>query len=109
MPFMHNSIDLSSRKYIYVLFGEFMNFLSRRRGSLVISVAILKAARNGIRKTHLLSSVSLSYSQFTKYIEFLKARGFIKEYDTSYQTTDKGLQLIEEFESSSLIRNVVAT
>jgi len=86
-----------------------MNFPSRRRGSLVISVAILEAAKKGVKKTRLLSSVSLSYEQLVRYIEFLKARGFIKEHDTSYQTTDKGLQLIEEFESSSFIRNVVAT
>lgn len=102
-------IDLSSRKCIYMLFGELMNFPSRRRGSLVISVAILKAAKKGVKKTHLLSSVSLSYEQLTRYIEFLKAHGFIKEYNALYQATDKGLQLIEEFESSSLIRNVVST
>jgi len=87
-----------------------MTFPSRRRGSLAISVAILKAARNGTRKTNLLSSASLSYSQFTRYIEFLKAHGFIRyRHDALYQTTDKGLQLIEEFDSSSLIRKVVAT
>jgi predicted transcriptional regulator len=106
---MHSSIDLSSRKCICILFGESMIFLSRRRGSLVISVAILKAARKGVHTTQLLSSVQLSYEQLTRYIQFLKTRGFIKRYDTSYQTTDKGLQLIKEFESSSLIRNVVAT
>jgi predicted transcriptional regulator len=82
--------------------------LSKRRSSLVISIAILRAAKNDIKKTHLLSSLSLSYEQFTRYIEFLKAHGFIKECDTSYQTTDKGLELIEEFDSSSLIRSVVA-
>jgi predicted transcriptional regulator len=79
-------------------------FPSKRRSSLAISVAILKAARKGIRKTHLLSSVSLSYLQFTRYIEFLKVQGFIEEYGSSYQTTDEGLELIEEFDSSSLIR-----
>jgi len=76
---------------------------------LVISVAILKAAKNGARITHLLNSVSLSYEQFIRYIEFLKAHGFIKQYDTLYQTTDKGLELIEEFTSSQLIRTVLAT
>jgi len=88
-----------------------MSFPSRRRGSLVISVAILKAAKKGIKITHLLSSVHLSYEQLVRYVDFLKARGFIKyeEYDALYQTTDKGLQLIEEFDSSSLIRNVVVT
>jgi predicted transcriptional regulator len=84
-------------------------FPSRRRGSLVISVDILKAAKNGVRITRLLSSVSLSYEQFTRYIEFLKAHGFIKEYDALYRTTDKGLELIEEFDSSLLIRSVLDT
>jgi predicted transcriptional regulator len=84
-------------------------FPSRRRGSLVISVTILKAAKNGVRRTHLLTSVSLSYEQFTRYIEFLKARGFIKEHDTLLHTTDKGLELIEEFDSSRLIRNMLPT
>jgi predicted transcriptional regulator len=82
---------------------------SKRRSSLVISVEILKAAKNGVKKTHLLSSLSLSYEQFTRYIEFLKVQGFVRECDTSYQTTDKGLELIEEFDSSSLIRSVLAT
>jgi predicted transcriptional regulator len=84
-------------------------FPSKRRSSLVISIAILKAAKNGIKKTHLLTSVSLSYDQFIRYVEFLKVHGFIREYDTSYQTTDDGLRLIEEFDSSSLIRSVLAT
>jgi len=86
-----------------------LTFPSRRRSSLVISIAILKAAKNGIRKTRLLSSVSLSYVQSIRYVEFLKAHGFVKECDGSFRTTDEGLELIEEFESSSLIRSVLAT
>ncbi len=84
-------------------------FPSKRRSSLVISVAILKAAKNGIKTTHLVTSVSLSYDQFIRYVEFLKVHGFIRQYDTSYQTTYEGLKLIEEFDSSSLIRSVLAT
>jgi predicted transcriptional regulator len=84
-----------------------MNFRSRRRDFLTISVAILKAAKNGIKKTHILSSVSLSYEQIIRYSKFLKAQGFIEKHDTLYQTTEKGLKLIEEFNSSSLIRNLV--
>jgi predicted transcriptional regulator len=86
-----------------------LTFPTKRRDSLVISVAILKAAKKGIRKTHLLSSVSLSSEQFTRYIEFLKAHGFVEEYGNWFQTTKDGLELIEEFESSSLIRSVLAT
>jgi len=82
-------------------------FPSRRRSSLAISVAILKAAKKGIRKTHLLSSVSLSWEQSIRYIQFLKAHGLIKEHDNWYQTTKEGLELIEEFDSSSLIRSVL--
>lgn len=84
-------------------------FPCKRRGTLVISITILKTARNGVRRTHLLNSVSLSYEQFTRYVEFLKARGFIKEHDALLQTTDKGLELIEEFDSSQLIRSVLST
>lgn len=81
----------------------------KRRGTLVISVAILKAAKNGARMTHLLNDASLSYEQFVKYADFLENCGFIKEEGNLYQTTDKGLELIDEFETSSLIRSVLAT
>jgi predicted transcriptional regulator len=82
-------------------------FPSQRREYLIISVAILKAAKSGIRKTHLISSVALSYGQFVKYTGFLKSQGFIKEDKTLFQTTDKGRELIEEFESSPLIRSML--
>ena len=81
----------------------------KRRESLVISIAILKAAKHGIRKTHLLSSVSMSSEQLNKYTEFLKAQGLVEEYGNLYQTTREGLELIEEFDSSSLIQSVLAT
>jgi predicted transcriptional regulator len=86
-----------------------MNFPSKKRESLVISVSILKAANKRIRKTHLISSVSLSYELFTKYIQFLIVHGFIEEHDGFYQTTEKGLKLIKELDSSMLIRSVLAT
>ena len=78
----------------------------KRRSSLAICIAILKAAKNGIKKTHLLCSASLSYEQMIRYVEFLEAHDLIEEYDNSYHTTDKGLKLTVEYESSSLIRMV---
>ena len=84
-----------------------LTFPFRRRSSLVISIAILKAAKNGVRKTHLLSLGALSYEQLIRYIDFLKAHGFIKDCGSLYQTTDKGLKLIVEFDSSSLLREVL--
>lgn len=82
-------------------------FPSQRREYLIISIAILKAAKNGVRKSHLISSVSLSYEQFVRYTSFLKSQGFITEDKTFYRTTNKGLGLIEEFESSPLIRGML--
>ena len=86
-----------------------LSFPSKRRSSLAISVAILKAARKDIRKTQLLRSVSLSFVQFTRYVGFLETQGFIEECGSSYHTTSEGLELIEEFDSSSLIQSVLAT
>jgi len=84
-------------------------FVPRRRGFLVISVAILKAAKNGVTKARLLSSLSLSYEQATRYISFLEAHGFIEKHDSLYRTTAKGFKLIKEFEQSSLIRSILHT
>jgi predicted transcriptional regulator len=80
----------------------------KRRDSLAISIAILKAAKRGMRKTQLLSSVSLSYSQFVRYSGLLEAQGFLRKCDSSYQTTKAGLELIHEVESSSLMRSFLA-
>lgn len=85
------------------------DFLSKRRGSLVITVTILKAAKNGIGKTQALYSIGLSYSQLMKYLEFLTIKGFVEKNGNLYKTAEKGLKLIEEFESSPLTRSVVAT
>ncbi|MCW3986233.1 MAG: winged helix-turn-helix domain-containing protein [Candidatus Bathyarchaeota archaeon] len=86
-----------------------LDFPSGRRGSLVITVTILRAAKKGMLKTHLLSSVSLSCEQFNRYLGFLKAKGFVEEYGRLYKTTAKGLELISEFESSPLTRSVLTT
>jgi len=83
-------------------------FPSKRRENLAISIAILKAARHGIRTTGLIRSVSLSYGQFTRYITLLKACGFIVDDDAFFETTEKGLKLIREFESSPMIQSVLA-
>jgi len=84
-------------------------FLSKRRGALIITVEILKAAKNGVGKTQALYYVRLSYSQIAKYLEFLTTKGFIEKNGSLYKTTEKGLELIDEFESSPLTRSIVAT
>ncbi len=75
---------------------------------MVIIVSILDAARDGIRKTHLLYSVGLSYEQLCRYVGYLKANGFVEKGGDLLRTTEKGLELIKEFESSPLTRSVLA-
>ena len=82
---------------------------SRRRGFLAITVAILKAAAKGVRKTHLLYSVGLSYEQLCKYLHFLRANGLIERRGEFFKTTVKGLELVGEFEASKLMRSIVST
>lgn len=86
-----------------------MDFTFRRRGVLAISIAILKAARKGIRTTHLLYSARLSCEQLNRYIDLLEDRDFIERRGTLYKTTDRGFELIEEFESSPLTRSILTT
>jgi predicted transcriptional regulator len=89
-----------------MIFGRGMSlaFSFKRRNSLAICIVILKAARNSVKKTHLLSLASLSYEQLNRYVDFLQAHDLIEERVNSLHTTCKGLELIEEYESSSLIR-----
>jgi predicted transcriptional regulator len=77
------------------------------REYLIISVTVLKAAKGGIRKSHLISSVAFRYDQFVRYTSFLKSQGFIKEDKTLFQTTNQDRELIEEFESSPLMRSML--
>jgi len=84
-------------------------FLSRRRGSLIITIAILKAAKNVVGITEVLYSVGLTYAQLTKYLGFLVASGFVEKKRGMYKTTEKGLNLLKEFDSSPLTRSIVAT
>jgi predicted transcriptional regulator len=86
-----------------------LTFSFKRRTSLAICIAILKTARHDVKKTHLLSLASLSYEQLNRYIGFLKDRDLIEEYNNYLHTTDKGLKLIEEYETSSLIRMLAPT
>lgn len=81
-------------------------FPSKRRGSLIISVSILKTARHGIKNTNMIQAVSLSYAQFTRYITLLRACGLITVDTACCQTTEKGKELIKEYESSPLIQSV---
>jgi predicted transcriptional regulator len=81
--------------------------LSRRRDRHDIVAEILKTAREGKIKTHIMYKAKLSYSQINTYIGLLVEKGFLentkvrrkKQTVTMYKTTSKGILFIENIET----------
>lgn len=84
---------------------------NKRRDRHDIVVEILKTAMDGKIKTHIMYKAKLSYDQVNKYLELLSRRGLLENYTVRrrnndlrvYRTTQKGLQLIKDFET---VKNV---
>lgn len=79
---------------------------NRRRDRHDIVTEILKTAREGKIKTHIMYKAKLSYSQINTYLQLLVEKGFLennivvrkKQTITLYKTTPKGVHLIENIE-----------
>jgi len=84
-----------------------MENVTKRRDRHEIIVEILKTARVGKIKTHIMYSVKLSYAQINEYLPLLVNKGFLepftvkrrKLYRKLYRTTEKGMKLLRNFES----------
>jgi len=59
---------------------------------------ILQNAKDGARKTHIMYSSNLSFSQTERYLDALKKAGFITENSGIWKTTQKGLHVVEACE-----------
>lgn len=59
---------------------------------------ILKVAKKGIKKTHILYKVRLSHGMLEKYLDALKEADFITEESGIWKTTEKGFHVIEACE-----------
>jgi predicted transcriptional regulator len=76
---------------------------AKRRDRHDIIVEILKAAINGKVKTDIMYKSRLSYAQLNEYLPKLVEHGFLKNlktkrkknYKNIFQTTPKGLKLVE--------------
>ncbi len=71
-----------------------------KRGEIEIIAQILISAKKQSKKTHLLYSTNISYTNFSKYFDFLINKRFIGEKNGNpggkvYQITEKGEQLLE--------------
>ena len=59
---------------------------------------ILQNAKSGIKKTHIMYKVGLSFDQLEQYLLALKNAGFITAKNGTWKTTEKGFHVIEACE-----------
>lgn len=75
----------------------------KRRDRHDIIAEILKVAKHGKIKTHLMFDARLSHHQFNVYISLLIDKGLVRNLSTGnkklYRTTKKGLMFVENFQS----------
>ncbi len=67
----------------------------KRRARHDIIMEVLKAAENGVKKTHIMYKASLSFDQLKQYLNALKKENFITEECGIWKTNEKGLHVIE--------------
>jgi len=84
-----------------------MENVTKRRDRHDIIVEILKTARDGKIKTHIMYKAKLSYAQINEYLSILVDKGFLELFTVKrrkvrrklYRTTEKGMKMLENFES----------
>jgi len=84
-----------------------MENVTKRRDRHDIIVEILKTARAGKIKTHIMYKAKLSYAQINEYLPLLVNKGFLEFFTVKqrrvsrklYRTTEKGKKLLENSES----------
>ena len=74
-----------------------MTFLNRSRFEIMAD--ILQRAVTGAKKTWLLYSANLSYSQHQKYLSTLVELGLLSKKDGLYNTTPKGMDFIMSYQT----------
>ncbi|MFB0514777.1 MAG: winged helix-turn-helix domain-containing protein [Candidatus Bathyarchaeia archaeon] len=79
---------------------------NKRRDRHDIVAEILKTARGGKIKTHIMYKAKLSYSQINEYLNLLIKKGFLenmtikrkRQIITMYRTTKKGMEYLDHLE-----------
>jgi predicted transcriptional regulator len=75
--------------------------MNGKRSDFEITAAILHVARNGAKKSRIVSEVKLNYKNCKEYLDHLMNSGLIVGHDNGkrvYLTTDKGREYIKHFE-----------
>jgi predicted transcriptional regulator len=75
--------------------------MNGKRSDMDITATILQVARNGAKKSRIVSEAKLNYKNCTKYLDHLMNSGLIVGHDNGrriYLTTDIGREYIKCFE-----------
>ena len=84
---------------------------NKRRDRHDIVAEILKKAREGRIKTHIMYKAKLSYSQINSYLQLLIEKGYLenntikgkRQIITVYRTTSKGVEYIDNIEAVNIL------
>jgi predicted transcriptional regulator len=80
-----------------------------RRNRLEITAEILRIARKGVKKTHLVYKANLNHAILKEYLEKLEEQGLIArniDIEKKIRTTEKGNQFVERYMNLQTIASV---
>ena len=75
--------------------------MRKRRNSLDIVADILKIAKNGAKKTHIVYGANLNFKLLEKYTEELESLGLVtieNENNRIIKTTEKGIRYLNHYQ-----------
>lgn len=70
-----------------------------RRNNFEIDAEILRVAKDGARKTHIVYQANLNFKIVKGYLERLLRTGALRQVGSFYYTTEKGQDLISAVEA----------
>lgn len=68
-----------------------------KRDTHEIAADILKVARDGAKKSHIVYKANLNFLVIKRYLGSLLISGLIEQVNRTYITTDKGVEFLSQF------------
>lgn len=103
---MHQSVKYVNLRNgsFYSEKGELKAVRSVKRGQIEIIAEILRATKNGAKKTRIMYECSLTYPMTKEFLVYLVKTDFLR-LGNSYHTTEKGLQFLKAYQTLELLLN----
>ena len=81
----------------------------KRRNNMQIIADILRIAKNGAKKTHIVYKANLNFKILHEYLMDLEDAGLINERKSGeIKTTDKGIQYLKHFKGFNDFMDIMA-